>query len=71
MEALLNKEWKVTVPEGFHVMDDAERAAMGARGRAWIQRDFSWKGIGAQMKAAYEWLLAPEKVERPEWVRVE
>ena len=49
-------------------MDDAERAAMGARGRAWIQRDFSWKGIGAQMKAAYEWLLAPEKVERPEFV---
>ena len=52
-------------------MSDEERAAMGARGREWIRRDFSWKGIGAQMKAAYEWLLAPEKVERPEWVRME
>ena len=49
-------------------MDDTERTAMGARGRAWIRRDFSWKGIGAQMKAAYEWLLAPEKVEKPEFV---
>ena len=49
-------------------MSDEERAAMGARGREWIRRDFSWKGIGAKMKAAYEWLLAPEKVERPEWV---
>ena len=49
-------------------MNDDDRAAMGARGREWIRRDFSWKGIGAKMKAAYEWLLAPEKVERPEWV---
>ena len=37
--------------------NDEERAAMGARGREWIRRDFSWKGIGAQMKSAYEWLL--------------
>lgn len=49
-------------------MSDEERAAMGARGREWIRRDFSWKGIGAKMKAAYEWLLAPEKIERPEFV---
>ena len=49
-------------------MSDEERATMGARGREWIRRDFSWKGIGAKMKAAYEWLLAPEKVERPEVV---
>ena len=38
-------------------MGDAERAAMGARGREWIRRDFAWEGIGAKMKAAYEWLL--------------
>ena len=38
-------------------MSDAERTAMGARGREWIRRDFSWKGIGTQMKAAYEWML--------------
>ncbi len=50
-------------------MSDEERAAMGARGREWIRRDFSWKGIGAQMKAAYEWLLG--QGDRPEWVRVD
>jgi hypothetical protein len=38
-------------------MGDAERAVMGERGREWIRRDFAWEGIGAKMKAAYEWLL--------------
>jgi glycosyltransferase involved in cell wall biosynthesis len=38
-------------------LSDAERVAMGARGREWIRRDFAWEGIGAKMKAAYEWLL--------------
>ncbi len=47
---------------------DEDRAAMGARGREWIRRDFSWKGIGAKMKAAYEWLLG--QGDRPEWVRM-
>ena len=50
-------------------MSDEERAAMGARGREWIRRDFSWKGIGAKMKTAYEWLL--ENDDKPEWVRLE
>ena len=48
------------------VMNDEERAAMGARGREWMRRDFSWKGIGAKMKAAYEWLLG--QGDRSEWV---
>ncbi len=52
-------------------MSDEERAAMGARGREWIRRDFSWKGIGAQMKAAYEWLLISGKKDRPNMVRVD
>lgn len=43
--------------EELMTMSDEERTAMGARGREWIRRDFSWKGIGTQMKAAYEWLL--------------
>ena len=43
--------------EEMMAMSDEERAAMGTRGRAWIQRDFSWRGIGEQMKAAYKWLL--------------
>ena len=49
-------------------ISDEERVAMGARGREWIRRDFSGKGIGAKMKTAYEWLLG--KVDRPEWVKV-
>ncbi len=48
-------------------MNDAERAAMGARGREWIRRDFAWEGIGAKMKAAYEWLLG--QGDRPDCVR--
>lgn len=35
----------------------AERAAMGARGRAWMERDFAWEGIGARMAEVYDWLL--------------
>lgn len=49
-------------------MNDEERAAMGTRGCEWIRRDFSWKGIGAKMKAAYEWLLG--QGEKPMWVMV-
>lgn len=47
-------------------MSDDERRLMGERGRAWIVRDFSWRGIGEKMKLAYEWLLGAG--ERPEWV---
>ena len=50
-------------------MSDDERAVMGTRGREWMARDFSWKGIGAKMKSAYEWLLG--QGERPEWVWVD
>ena len=49
-------------------MSDEERMAMGVRGREWIRRDFSWKGVGTKMKAAYEWLLG--QGDRPEWVKV-
>ena len=51
-------------------LSDAERHQMGEVGREWIRRDFSWEGIGAKMKAAYEWLLDPEHVAKPEWVKV-
>ncbi len=50
-------------------LTDDERAEMGKRGRAWIQRDFSWEGIGAKMKAAYAWLLG--QGEKPDFVRVD
>ncbi len=51
------------------VMSDEERTAMGARGREWMARDFSWKGIGAKMMAAYEWLLGSG--DRPGWVKID
>lgn len=44
-------------------------AAMGLRGRAWMERDFGWTAIGQKMDAAYRWLLAGG--ERPAWVRID
>ena len=36
---------------------DAERQEMGQRGRAWMERDFSWAGVAAKMKTVYAWML--------------
>jgi glycosyltransferase involved in cell wall biosynthesis len=33
-----------------------ERQAMGARGRAWMARDFGWDRVAADMLAVYSWL---------------
>lgn len=44
-------------------------AAMGLRGRAWMERDFGWTAIGQKMDAAYRWLLTGG--ERPSWVRID
>ena len=38
-------------------LPDAERAAMGARGRAWMRRDFSWNRIAKGMAEVYAWRL--------------
>jgi glycosyltransferase involved in cell wall biosynthesis len=43
-----------------------ELAAMGAAGRSWMVRDFSWQSIGTRMHATYRWLL--EGGTNPEWV---
>lgn len=42
-------------------------AAMGERGRAWMQRDFSWDRIGRDMLDAYRWIRLGG--ERPVTVR--
>lgn len=34
-----------------------ELAAMGEKGRLWMERDFSWDHIGRRMLAAYEWAV--------------
>ena len=47
-------------------MSDEERRIMGVNGKTWIERDFSWQGIGSKMKKAYEWLLG--RGEKPDWV---
>lgn len=38
-------------------MNDADRAAMGERGRLLVRREFAWPQIGAQMREVYAWLL--------------
>ena len=48
-------------------MPPEELAAMGARGREWMKRDFDWNAIGRKMKTAYEWLLG--ETDKPNWVR--
>jgi glycosyltransferase involved in cell wall biosynthesis len=41
-------------------------AAMGARGREWMMRDFSWDVVGAKMAETYRWLHGQRP--KPEWV---
>jgi glycosyltransferase involved in cell wall biosynthesis len=47
-------------------MDQAALAAMGARGRAWMRRDFSWERIGQMTAATYSWLV--DGAPRPSWI---
>ena len=37
-------------------LDDADRAKMGLRGKAWMARDFGWPAIGQEMANVYHWL---------------
>lgn len=47
-------------------LTDADRREMGARGRNWMRRDFSWAAIGDKMNRLYHWCSG--KGERPEFV---
>lgn len=49
-------------------MSQSELLEMGARGREWMCRDFSWDAVGIKMKAAYEWLVSGG--ERPDFINV-
>ncbi|MFV0294873.1 MAG: glycosyltransferase [Hyphomicrobiaceae bacterium] len=42
------------------------RHDMGARGRAWMRRDFGWEGVGEKMAETYSWLQGRQK--KPNWV---
>lgn len=46
--------------------DAGELAAMGARGRAWMERDFSWQQIATQMIESYQWVLTGGTP--PKWI---
>ncbi len=47
-------------------MSDATRAQMGARGRDWMQRDFSWEAVGERMEHLYRWCAGQD--DKPEFV---
>lgn len=47
-----------------------ELGRMGQRGRAWMQRQFSWQSVGASMSETYRWLCA-KTMAVPPCVRLE
>jgi glycosyltransferase involved in cell wall biosynthesis len=56
--------WTDNEPEAFAAalrdamsLSHEERRAIGARGRAWMARDFSWEEIGRRMAECYAWSL--------------
>jgi glycosyltransferase involved in cell wall biosynthesis len=49
-------------------LSDAERAAMGERGRIYVRR-YDWDAIATEMVAVYRWVLGLD--ERPACVRVD
>lgn len=44
---------------------------MGENGRQWIKRDFAWEEIAKKTIRSYEWLLDPDKIEKPDWIRID
>jgi poly(glycerol-phosphate) alpha-glucosyltransferase len=48
-------------------MTDAQREAMGARGRKLVEERFTWPKVAAQMKEVYEWVLGAGP--QPDFVR--
>ena len=50
-------------------LSPSQLQAMGLRGRAWMDRDYGWSGIGKKMITAYQWLI--EGGDPPAWVRTE
>lgn len=55
----------VAIKEGME-LSDTERAKMGARGREWMQRDFSWDTVAQRMENVYRWCAG--KSDMPEFV---
>jgi glycosyltransferase involved in cell wall biosynthesis len=53
--------------DALAMCDRAERAAMGARGRALVEERFAWPRIARRMSEVYDWMLGVGAT--PEWVR--
>ncbi|MGB8363058.1 MAG: glycosyltransferase [Rhizomicrobium sp.] len=49
------------------MMPREELSSMGAKGRAWVARDFSWDSVAGNMKDVYSWLA--ERTPPPPTVR--
>ncbi len=45
----------------------AQLEAMGMRGRAWMEKEFSWVKIGRMMAETYRWIL--DGGDSPKWLR--
>lgn len=45
--------------------------AMGARGRAWMARDYDWDRLAARMIEAYEWVRRGKPAPAPDCVRLD
>lgn len=45
-----------TLDSAMRLSTDA-LAEMGMRGRAWMQRDYSWTSVAERMESAYSWIL--------------
>ncbi len=59
----------VRVLDALFSMTDAERTAMGGRGRALVERRFTWRHVAHQMRGVYDWLLGAGP--KPDCVRVD
>lgn len=52
-------------------MSDSKLRNLGENGRKWIARDFAWDAVGQMMKTAYEWLLDPNGIIKPDCVLID
>lgn len=49
-------------------LSNDQRQAMGAKGRRWMNREFGWAGIAAEMEQVYHWLL--KAGQKPDFVHL-
>lgn len=67
----LSEENLTNALENMMSRSNEELEEMGRNGREWIKKDFSWSKIADMTIKSYEWLLNPESVEKPQWIRID